>query len=429
MGSFISLYSNCIHLNKNWIEDKINAYIARKIARENNTDSDRELIGQVYYGMKFICVFLIKLVITVPTLAAISILSSARMEDIIALNDAHIPSVGLAENITQWSNNTPGLWIVLLLMAVYYLKFLFYIKGDYFIGHLPDGIQQSSYHNNPQYRNSLDRRIAFGYNRRFIQGLLGMVIKFLPFATIHQNFHEVEAETVGNGANETDENGKPKKQLFDFMFLDSEDSLYRSSPALALQVNCHREALYLTLFVGLIATTVLSFTYVLYFLILWIVQLAYRIGREYVFAKKYWGNHLRDFSPLRLARLVWITDLICFTTMAMLLWILTPSYTPKSIAAVAEVKKALPDNFSGLYFVPKADGEKVKGVTARIIQDETGNYFLQVYSDRPMRRFDLKLDEEAGIFHNDILGDGYITYDEQTKSININFSDLWILTN
>jgi hypothetical protein len=47
----------------------------------------------------------------------------------------------------------------------------------------------------------------------------------------------------------------------------------------------------------------------------------------------------------------------------------------------------------------------------------------------PVRRFELQYDEEQGLFHSDMLGDGFIIYDEQTKTITINFSDLWILKN
>lgn len=96
---------------------------------------------------------------------------------------------------------------------------------------------------------------------------------------------------------------------------------------------------------------------------------------------------------------------------------------------IAEVQLSLPDNLSGRYFVPKADGEDTKGMTAKLIKVEMNQYILEIYSDKPVRRLDLILDKTAGLFYSDILGDGYITYDEQTKTTQINFSDLWILTN
>ena len=256
-----------------------------------------------------------------------------------------------------------------------------------------------------------------------------MVLHFLPNIGFHHNFHEVDTTTVPDNTNELDDDGKPKKQLMDFFFLDVDAPLYKQSPALALQVNTHREALYLAFFVGVIAITLLSYTYVVYFLVLWAVQLLFRMVIEYRYAHKHYVNMIQEYNPLRLFNAVWMTDLIFFSVMALLLAVLLPSYTSKTIAAVEEVKKALPEDFSGLYFVSKADGQPVKGVTARLLKDNYNNYIMQVYSDKPMRRIPLTLDKDAGYFHSDILGDGYITFDEQTKSITINFSELWILTN
>ena len=68
-------------------------------------------------------------------------------------------------------------------------------------------------------------------------------------------------------------------------------------------------------------------------------------------------------------------------------------------------------------------------VSARIEKDNNNNYILQVYGNTPMRRYSLQLDEKEGYFTCDVLGTGYITYDEQAKSTTINFSDLWIFTN
>lgn len=417
-------------LIKNWIEDKINAYIRKRIDKESKNEDDKELNEKAYLGLKFIVTFLIKLVVTIPTFAAISILSSARMEDVIALQNAHIPSVELVENVTGWTNNTPGLWLVLLMVIVYYLKFLFCgMKGDFTLAHVSDRVQQDCYQNSPKYRKSLDTRIDTGYNRRFIQGAISMVGHFLPQIGFQHNFHEVDTTTVQDNINDYDEDGKPKKQPFDFFFLDVNDSLYKSSPALALQVNTHREALYLAFLVGIIAITLLSYTYVVYFLILWSVQLLFRVISEYRYAYKYYANIIKEYNPLRLFREVWITDVIFFSIMALLLAVLLPSHTSKTTDAVEEVQKALPEDLSGLYFVSKADGENTKGVTARLVKDQFDNYIMQVYSDKPMRRIPLTLDKNAGLFHSNILGDGYITYDEQTKSITINFSELWILTN
>ena len=226
-----------------------------------------------------------------------------------------------------------------------------------------------------------------------------------------------------------DDDGKPQKRLIDYFFLDTEAPIYKQSPALALQVNTHREALYLTAFVGLAATAVISYTYAIYFLILWIVQLLFRIIVECIFVRKNMSWALKDINPFRLMKLVWKTDVLFLIAMSVLFLLLAPSYTPKTTETITAVQNSLPEVFSGLYFVTKADGQSAKGVTARMMNDDEGKYVMQIYSDKPIRRIMLDLDENAGLFHSDELGDGYITYDEQTKSIKINFSDLWELTN
>ena len=90
---------------------------------------------------------------------------------------------------------------------------------------------------------------------------------------------------------------------------------------------------------------------------------------------------------------------------------------------------SLPAELTGLYFVPKADGISSKGITARISELGDCKYDMAVYSDMPIKHYSLTLDRGKGLFRSEQLGDGYITYDEQTRSTTINFSDIWILTN
>jgi hypothetical protein len=416
-------------LLKSWIEDKLNAFIIKKATKDSDDEEDYFYTFTIYNLIKTVIVFFVKLIITIPTLAAITVLSTSRMEDIIALRDANIPSVELMENVTHWTNSTPGIWIVLLLMITYYLKFLFCEKGIFTFGHLSDKSQQHAYQNNKKYRLALDNLITFGYNRYLVQKLFKALFDILLTAVFHHNFQELNTETVDDNTNETDDDGKPQKRLIDYFFLDTEAPIYKQSPALALQVNTHREALYLTAFVGLAATAVISYTYAIYFLILWIVQLLFRIIVECIFVRKNMSWALKDINPFRLMKLVWKTDVLFLIAMSVLFLLLAPSYTPKTTEEITAVQSSLPEDFSGLYFVTKADGQSAKGVTARVMNDDEGKYVMQIYSDKPIRRIMLDLDENAGLFHSDDLGDGYITYDEQTKSIKINFSDLWELTN
>lgn len=92
------------------------------------------------------------------------------------------------------------------------------------------------------------------------------------------------------------------------------------------------------------------------------------------------------------------------------------------------VDNSLPFDLAGLYFVPKAEGASVKGVTARIKEIGEEKYDMAIYSDMPIRHYSLTLNRARGQFQSEELGDGYITFDEQSKSTTINFSDIWILT-
>ena len=272
----------------------------------------------------------------------------------------------------------------------------------------------------------LDEAITNGINRNFVQKLFKGVSLIVLNAIFHHNFQEINDRMVVK----SDEEGeKTTRLLIDCLFLDRNSSLYKEAPFLAIQVNTHREALCLSLFVGLIAICVLSYTYTIYFLILWSVQLAYRLINEIIFALKEVRGRANELAPFKLIRTVGRGFMIFLFAISLLFLIMSPSYTPKNIEKVAEVQNSLPNDLTGLYFVQIADGKKVKGVSARIEKDNNNNYILQVYGNTPMRRYSLQLDEKEGYFTCDVLGTGYITYDEQAKSTTINFSDLWIFTN
>lgn len=97
--------------------------------------------------------------------------------------------------------------------------------------------------------------------------------------------------------------------------------------------------------------------------------------------------------------------------------------------AVENGNISLPSELTGLYFVPKAEGIFSKGITARISETGNGKYDMAVYSDMPIKHYSLTLDRGNALFHSEQLGDGHISYDAQTRTTTINFSDEWILTN
>lgn len=422
--SFILIALSYLLMTK-WLRKKMDAAFLRLVSDKVNLSED-----QVFANMlSGIVVALIKLVISVPTFAAISVLSTSRTEDIIALQYANIPSVKMIDEVSIWTNASTGLWLAMLLAVIYYMKFLLCDTGMYVAGHMPDKVQQLAYNNNKGMQKIVDAIVSKGYNRTTISTMIKSLFGLIFSCFHHHNFQEVETVQVDTDSNDNDSKDKPSKRLVDYIFHDANSDVYKQSPFLTIMINIHREGLILAASIGLIALIVLSGTYTLYFLTLWSVHLIMRIRDEYATYKKYPVQAQAVFEPFRLFKRVWKTYAIYLVSLAVVFFFLAPSYDAKSMEEIAEVQLSLPDNLSGRYFVPKADGEDTKGMTAKLIKVEMNQYILEIYSDKPVRRLDLILDKTAGLFYSDILGDGYITYDEQTKTTQINFSDLWILTN
>lgn len=410
-----------------WLRKKMDDAFLRLFTEPSmpTQDANIQFSAQILSNL---AVGLIKIVISVPTFAAISVLSTSRTEDIIALRYANIPSVEMIDDVSIWTNTSTSLWIVLLLTIIYYLKFLLCDTGMYVFGHLPDKIQQFIYDKNKELQFVWDTIVQKGYNRTIINYMFKSLFGVIA-SIYHHNFHEIDTVQADTDSNENDDKGKPAKRLVDYLFYDKDTDVYKQSPFLTIMINIHREGLILAASIGLVALIVLSNTYTLYFLILWSTHLVMRIWDEYMKYKQLNVQVQTVFEPLRLLKHLWKTYIIFLISLVIIFIFLTPSYDTKSMEKVAECQLSLPEDLSGRYFVPKADGEETKTVTAKLIRVDADQYILEIYSDKPVRRIELILDQNAGLFYSDILGDGYISYDEQTKTTKINFSDLWILTN
>lgn len=414
-------------LVKGWIEKKLNAYIEKKAKENSSSDEQFYQNFETYQLIKALFVFIVKLIITIPTLAAISVLSTSRMEDILALQYAHIPSVEAWASYTGWTNQSPALWFVLLMLIVYYLKFLLSVPSYFTYAHLPNSIQVGIYQQRNRFRYYLDIFIKEGINRKQISALFGKLFYVVINAITHDNAQEITEPDVDINNYDTDEEGKKKGNLIDVFFLGNDD-FNNYAPGLAFLINTHREALFLAFFFGLAIIALFSYPYALYFLILWSVTLIYRIVNEVKKAHVSFKSVIHKIEPMKLLREVWPAIITFLVMMSLCFLVLAPSYSQRTVASI-DVSQSLPADFSGLYFVTKAEGAAVSGVTARILKDNDDHYYMQVYSDDLTRRFEMELDEKLGVFHSDVLGDGYIKYDSKLKSIEINFSDIWILTN
>lgn len=412
------LYMIC----KKLIDDRVTAMLENRVKRKYGNKKDVEQMARrSNMFMKNIVAALLKLIVTIPTLSAITILSTSRMEDIIALKYAHIPYTDIIGDSLNWDNSSPVLWTILLLMAVYYLKFLFCDKGVFTLAHCPDFVQRNVY---AMDKANCDIMINNGYNRRILQRHAESVVGGGIAASMDNNS---AIELQDNGYTDTTGNNGESKNWIDVLFISKDDDVYKQSPYFALLKNTHHEALGFAFTIGIVASVILSSTYIVFFLVLWTTTLLMRMYREYRLYAQVKGKGAKiDCS--RFLKSVWKSLCVFFVVMAAVLYFMLPVYSAKQYEKI-DVSAAIPEDITGLYFVQKRDGVPAKGVTARIRRDDSGAFAMYVYSDEPVIKYALDFDREQALLNNEYLGTGYIEFDKETKRIKINFADKWVLTN
>ncbi len=223
---------------------------------------------------------------------------------------------------------------MMVMLLVYYLKFLFCIRGIFADAHFSDNIQQYWYQHEKTYRNHLDNLAKNGMQRQLIANMSQSLTEGAFSSTYEQNFQELDNNNVAQNNNEYDEDGKPKKRLVDELFHGTDTDKFRQSPALSVLLNTNREAYFMVFFLGLIAMSLLSYTYVVFFIIFWGVQLAYRLFQEHSYAKVPMAKFSKHFIPFRFAKTVWATTLGFSLFMAAVIYFLAPSYTEKDTVAI-----------------------------------------------------------------------------------------------
>ncbi len=370
--------------------------------------------------IKMIAGPLLKLVVSIPTIGAITVLSTSRLEDIMTLQYYHIPYTNVLGDSMNWENSAPIMWSILLLMVIYYLKFLLCDPGMFTMAHLPDENQRNLRDSNDMIKSISDTIVDNGYNRKILQ---------------------IHAETMARGSMESlDSNtaiesqdiypsemsvGDRQGNWISFFFPNKDSEQYKEAPFYTILRNTHYEALAFSFVLGVTATLILSSTYIVFFTVLWGMSLLVRIYKEYKMSLKIPKNGI-DWG--RFFRGTWKQLVVFLVIIAAVLFVMLPVYSAKNYETV-DVSAAIPEDVTGLYFVQKRDGADVKGVTARIREESNGTYAMYVYSDEPVMRYDLEFNRQDALFRNEFLGVGYIEYDNETKRIKINFSEQWILTN
>lgn len=410
-------------LGKKLIGDWTYAMMLKRIQRTAASREDMMKKMQAFEGLQRLAGMLLKFVVTVPTLGAITVLSTSRTEDIIALDYYHIPYTDVLGTSMHWDNSAPILWTILLLMMVYYLKFLFCERGLFTFAHFPDAAQSMIREQNGTMRAILDNLINKGYNRILLQRHVESVAKGSVESVISDN---TAIESTDDSYSASAGADKDSQNWINGFFLNSDSETYRKSPYLAIMINTHREALSLAFVMGVVAAIMLSSTYIVFFLVLWTVSLLFRLFEEYMQYRQIKNPRGVDWS--RLFRRTWVSLLVFFVLMLVVLFFMLPVYSAKQYEKI-DVSAAIPEDVTGLYFVQKSDGIQAKGVTARIRQDDSGALTMYVYSDEPVMKYVLDFDRQKALFYNEFLGTGYIVYDKETRQITINFSDKWVLTN
>lgn len=411
-------------LAKNWVESRINSYIMGKLRLYEDSPEDYKLHSQYYGTISFVLLFLIKLIVTVPTLSAISVLSTSRMEDILALQYAHIPSVDVVGMTTSWSNSSPHFLLIFLMLAIYYVKVLFSDNPLFFYGHLNDRVQQGLTANNPKAQMYIDTKMRYGFNRAVLGVLFKALFDTLCFSIFSHNVHEVDG-TLDTNDGDVNKNAKSEYNLVDVLFILPEHPMVRTSPYLAMLQNLHRESLYLTFFLAITASLMLSMPFAVYFLVLWTLQLIMRVVKGY---RTFYSNLRPYLQWSRLLNKVKLTYAIYFPLLFLFSWFLIPPASSQPAPAI-NISAAVPADITGMYFIKKSEEDLGKGATARIRQQADGTYLISIYSQLPTKNYILTYDEQKAMLYSDILGTGSITYKQDINTITINFEEKWIFEN
>lgn len=297
----------------------------------------------------------------------------------------------------------PRIGMLLLLMLLFYLKSLLHRQGLFTLAHLSDNDQTLICQDDVQWRAEVGGIKDSAKRWRKMDRLLAFTVM------------------------------EPRKDL--------------QAPATKALLAVHRQTYVCAFLLGL-AGAFLPIPGVFYLCVLWGIQFVVGAVAEIYSARQSFGKYFLEADTDKVMRHIWLS-IISFLFLAPLFALIpVPACiqmspllmrdTQSSSVASRESteatdavnrKIALPTDINGLYFVLRMDGVASSGATARIADDRQGGYLLQVYSDCPTRRYSMRWDSTRGVLYSDVLGDGRVIYNSQYQSIEINFSDKWILTN
>ena len=470
------LFTICLLALIVWI---VNLIIDKLFYPIPERDKPTMLIGHVN-SLVFILKVIVSAIIVTPAFATFTFFSNMRTEDILFLQAHDMPFLETIDWATWSAGSTPLLLLVMVISILYFLNYILtpHRLLAYYL--MPSSLYYLLYENHTLSNQcaSITRKgkwefiMFLGVVAIYALCLLWLLVKYLIFfviAVIGWLFYNGELDITSLGGFKA--SGNILKSLTEEISINNDDDSTDESNHLnetiagiglseaiaqkmprsffILPFDCtfrkvFKEGAILSVILAIVAPFILSKALIAFFIAFYTVRLVIHGILEIWYSYKLRTDlqtHLAidkltgDYNSNRTQQKKTLRIIIFLLLLSAIGVYLLSSYSNNSdtstTTTIMESDKTPinPDDIVGLYFVTKADGVSVKGETARISSNKDGNYYIQIYSDKPMRRFAMQLDIDNQIFHCDILGDGYITYDKQTKSITINFSDLWILTN
>ena len=411
----------------------VNARI-EQLKKRHSRQENGEYDGKVYKGLEVLFDFLLGIlnfIVIVPTLAAIAVLSTARMEDIIAMRANHIPFVDSIDWHSPYMVGAPTFGLVMLLFVVFYLRYV--LKPQKFLTLASCRTQDFYYKNSPFERMLCDLLSRYGKKRGSLV-LLMFAAAGTALSSVADNDSDDHLTTMDKETSPDASTAEARKGcgmlLSSLFFLSPDETDYSHRPFYLSWVNVHREALLFSVFVIIAAVVLLSRAFVTYFLAVWGISLLIRAFHEWRFYHSLisQGAHSSDFQIFSLVPENWKSYVATTLAVAAILLFCNPTPNTQTVEKV-DTTLAIPQDIAGLYFVTEQGGEKVKGVTARLEKVDDVAYTLTVYSDMPTVLYYLEYDSDRGIFTGDQLGEGRVEYLGQTNHLTIKFVTGWTLQN
>lgn len=393
------------------------SYIVKRIIKKkvHFSDNPQENAKFILIINDFVQI-IISLIISFPTLAAITVLSNARMEDSIVLQSANIPYA----EIIDWSNSShtaiPSVILILLLGLVFYMRYI--CKYDILlIAPLSSEIQQNCCKKGLLYVDALNQMITGGVMRNVFYNILLNAIN--PNQDEPQDSNSYNDDTL-------------QKELDKHLFYTIDSDYYHQKPCSAIISNRHIEACFFCSVLMICACTLCTTAIALYFLVLWSISLCARILKilkTYKWLNDISGNRLNSFLDIKGFWSKKLLVLLLLFLLSLGILMLTNPYASVQRTEVINIETIDRQMLLGLYDVKSVGGQKPEeGVSAEIKSNDGSHFYLYIYSNKPTQLYELTYDSTAYTFQSSLLGYGRIEYLKDIDMITIKFDKGWIIS-